>query len=173
MTPARAILLSGLVVAVLDGLDAVVATWWFGGSPARMFQSIAGGILGREAALAGGVPTALLGVACHAFIATAVSAVYVGASRRISLLVEYPLACGALFGVAVWAVMRWGVVPLSARGPMPPLTTFSLVNGVLAHVLLVGIPAALIARRAGAAPARHPGVRLEVRGGAASPPPGG
>ena len=144
----RPIAFSGLVVGVLDGLDAVVITWWFGGSPWRMFQGIAGGLLGREAARAGGVPTVLLGIVCHFFIATCVSALYLVASRRVALLVERPILCGALYGVGVWATMRWVVIPLSALDGPGRLTTVGLVNGLLAHTLFVGIPAALIARAA-------------------------
>lgn len=144
----RPIAFAGLVVGVLDGLDAMIVTWWFGGSPWRMFQGIAGGLLGREAARAGGVPTVLLGILCHFTIATCVSAVYIAASRKIPLLVARPILCGVLYGVGVWAFMRWVVIPLSALGGPGPLTTTGLVNGLVAHTLFVGIPAALIARAA-------------------------
>jgi hypothetical protein len=144
----RAIAFSGLVVGVLDGLDAVILTLALGGSPWRMFQGIAGGLIGREDARAGGAATVLLGVALHFTIATVVSAVYIVASRRAPLLVARPVVCGALYGVGVWAFMRWVVIPLSQLGGPGPLTAVALINGVLAHTLLVGIPAALIARAA-------------------------
>lgn len=144
----RAIALAGLVVGVLDGLDAVVLTWWFGNSPARMFKGIAAGLVGRDTARAGGTEMVLLGILCHFFIATVVSAIYIGASRKIPLLVAHPVLCGAAYGVGVWAVMRWVVVPLSAIGGPAPLTVVGLVNGLVAHTLFVGIPAALIARAA-------------------------
>jgi hypothetical protein len=144
----RAIAFSGLVVGILDGLDAVVLTWWYGGSPLRMFQGIAGGLIGRDAARSGGLATSLLGVACHFFIATVVSAIYILSSRRIPLLTRRPVICGAIYGVGVWAFMRWVVIPLSQLGGPQELTLRGLVNGLIAHTLFVGIPAALIARAA-------------------------
>lgn len=144
----RAIAFSGLVVGILDGLDAVILTWWFGGSAGRMFQGIAAGVVGREAARGGGAATVALGVACHFFIATVVSAIYIAASRKLPLLVARPLLCGAIYGIGVWAAMRWIVVPLSALGGPAPLTMVAVINGLFAHIVCVGIPAALIARAA-------------------------
>jgi anaerobic selenocysteine-containing dehydrogenase len=55
---------------------------------------------------------------------------------------------GMLYGVAVFFFMNNVVVPLSAIGPgrFPSLPV--LLNGVIGHALLVGLPAALVARRA-------------------------
>jgi hypothetical protein len=139
-----AIFLGGLTVAALDALDALVFFTGIRGAPAMSsFQAIAAGLMGR-AAFQGGVPTLLLGLALHLFNATCIVAVYVLASRRLAILTRRPLLCGCVYGVLVYAVMNYVVIPLSA------LTTHfslpSLINGLIAHTFLVGIPSALFAR---------------------------
>lgn len=142
--PGRAILLGGLVVGVLDGLDAVVFFGLRGVAPIRVFQHIASGALGR-AAFTGGLKTALLGVAFHFVIATAIVAMYYAMSRTIGLLTRQPVAWGIAYGVLVYAFMNLVVLPLSAASHGPP-TLPVLVNGLLIHALGVGVPSALFAR---------------------------
>ena len=91
-TPARALLLGGLTVGVLDGFDALV---FFG---------------------LRGVP-------------------------------QRPWIYGPLYGLLVYAVMNFVVIPLSAVAARSPSTSV-LVNGLLIHALGVGLPAALSARAA-------------------------
>lgn len=150
--PGRAILLGGLVVGVLEGLDAVVFFGLRGVAPIRTFQHIASGVLGR-ASFTGGLKTALLGVAVHFLIATAIVAVYDGVSRTIDLLTRQPIACGIAYGVLVYTFMNLVVLPLSAASHGPP-TLPVLVNGLLIHALGVGVPSALFARW-GQRPAAH------------------
>lgn len=152
MSTARAVAYATLAVGVLDGLWAVVFSWLRGVAPARVFQSIAAGLLGREAARSGGDATALLGLGLHFLIAGAVSTTYVLASRRMSLLTRRPFLCGPVFGLLVYFVMYDVVIPLSALGPARPARTLeAYMNGFLAHILCVGLPAALVARSRGRA----------------------
>ena len=145
-TPARALLLGGLTVGVLDALDALVFFGLRGVSPARLFQGIASGLLGRSA-FAGGMTTALLGVLLHFIIAFAVVATYHIAARRLPGLTLRPWIYGPLYGLVVYAVMTFIVIPLSAIGARSP-STGVLLNGLLIHALGVGLPAALSARAA-------------------------
>lgn len=147
LTPLQAIVGGALVVGVLDLLDALL---FFGarGVPATaIVHSIAAGLLGM-AAFRGGAATAALGVLLHFLIALGVVAVYFAASRALPALRRRPLLYGPLYGLLVYAVMNVIVVPLSAApdGPRPwPV----VINGLLIHVLGVGLPAALAARAAG------------------------
>ncbi|HKA89641.1 MAG TPA: hypothetical protein VKE22_18380 [Haliangiales bacterium] len=145
---ARTILLGGLLVGTLDFLDAMIFFSLRGAPPLSIFQAVAGGILGREAAFAGGWPTFVLGVAIHFFIATCVAAAYYGASRRIELLRRHAVPCGLAYGVGVYFFMQLVVIPLSALGGPPRWALPGLLNGIIGHALLVGLPAALISRRA-------------------------
>ena len=149
MTPARAIAYGGLTVAVLDGLDAIVFFGLRNGvGPLQIFNGIAGGLLGREAAAAGDWPTALLGVALHFTIATTIVAVFYLASRHWPFLVRRPFVWGPIYGIAVYLQMNFVVLPLSALHAGLPHALPVLLNGILIHIIGVGTPSALFARAA-------------------------
>jgi hypothetical protein len=150
LSPRRAIVYGGLTVAVIDGLDAIVFFGLRSGvGPVRIFKGIAGGLLGRDAALAGGWPTALLGVAMHVTIATTIVAVFVLVSRRLPFLTERPFVWGPVYGIGAYLVMNLVVLPLSAlHGTGLPSALPVLVNGILIHIIGVGTPSALFARAA-------------------------
>lgn len=156
----RALVFGAFTVGTLDLLDAIVFSAFRGVAPLRVPQSIAAGLLGR-AAFAGGVGTALAGIAIHYFIATSVVATYFLASRRLRSLTRHALLLGPLYGLAVWVVMNYVVIPLSAI-TMPPLTVARLINGLGIHALGVGLPSALFARAATEASALSPRRRVEV-----------
>lgn len=139
------ILYGGLIVAVLDGLDAVIFFGLKGISPTRIFQHIASGLLGR-ASFSGGVATVGLGIMLHVLIALILTATYYGASLKFPVLLRRAVLCGMLYGVAVYAVMNYVVIPLSAAQS----TAFSpgvFVNGVVGHALLVGLPIGLVTKQ--------------------------
>ncbi len=147
LRPARALLYGALVVGVLDAIDAFVFFGLTRGvSPTRVFQSIAGGLLGRST-FRGGVATALLGVLVHFSVAFSIVSVYFVASRRVRVLTRHPVRCGIVYGLLAHLVMYFVVVPLSAAGR----ALFSLpvmLNGLTIHAFGVGLPSALFARAA-------------------------
>ena len=146
MTPRKAVILGTIVVGTLDILDALIFFGLRGARPVRIFQAIAAGLLGRKA-FQGGIPAAVLGGVLHFFIAFVIVAAYFLASRRAPLLIRYAVPFGLLYGVAVYVVMNYVVIPLSAATQ----GAFSIpvfVNGILIHLLGVGLPAALFARAA-------------------------
>ena len=140
------IVLGGLVAGLLDILDAIVGTRIGGGSPVRMLQAIASGVLGRSA-YEGGAATAALGLGLHFFIACVAATTYFLASRRLTWLLRHPLVCGPLFGLAVWAFMQHVVLPLTFGRPSPTPALPHLVNQLAIHALGVGLPIALFASR--------------------------
>jgi hypothetical protein len=151
-TVARALVLGTLAVGVLDISHAILVWALRGVPPIRVFQGVAAGLLGREAARGGGMATALLGAALHFFIAFCVVATYYLASRRWSLLRRRAVACGLAYGVGVYLFMQLVVLPLSATsGGGLSAEPARLLNGVLGHMFLVGLPAALATRRAASA----------------------
>ena len=139
------IVYGGLTVGVLDGLAAVTNSGLRGVGPARVFQYVASGLLG-PAAVGGGWTTVLLGVLIHFLIAFTVAAVYYFASHSLPLLIRRAVLCGAVYGVAVYFLMSRVVVPLSSARRLP----FSAAQLVI-HVLFVGLPVALVARRSAGA----------------------
>lgn len=144
----RALVFGTLTVGTLDILDAIT---FFGVRndvpPARIFQSIAAGLLGK-ASFTGGMPTAVLGLALHYFIAFSIVAVYLLVSGRVGTLRERPFVFGPLYGLAVYVVMNYVVIPLSAAGGSGRTAMIVLINGLLIHALGIGLPTALFAQRA-------------------------
>ena len=142
----RAILAGGLAAAVLDAADALVAyKLAYGMSPLVIYQFVASGLLGK-AAYTGGAASAFLGLGVHFLVAFTSATVFVLASERFPGLRRGAVGWGLAFGVGVFAVMNFLVIPLSRIGASVP--SFPVVaNGLLAHAFLVGLPIALAARR--------------------------
>ena len=140
----------GLVAGAID----ITYAWlfWFiraGVRPSRIFQSVAAGLVGREAAVSGGMATAALGVLCHFFIATTVAFVYYAAARHAPTLWRKPWGWGALYGIAVYGAMNYVVVPLSrAGGGGGRIDPVWVSLSILVHAAGIGIPVALAARAA-------------------------
>jgi hypothetical protein len=139
-----AALVGGLVSGAADLAYAFTAYGFVGVQPIEILQSIASGWLGK-AAYASKVTPAVAGLLSHFFITCVAAGLYVAASKRLSLLVQRPLLSGAAFGLGVFGVMNYIVVPLSAAVSARPRGAF-LVLGLLAHVFLVGMPIALFTR---------------------------
>src|SRR5205823_5399523 len=67
------------------------------------------------------------------------------ASRKIEFLTIHPVASGVLYGIAVYTVMYWLVLPMAF-----PTFRHRMWNELLAvaiHISLIGLPCALIVRR--------------------------
>lgn len=169
-----AILLGGLAAGVLDILYAfiVYGPLSYGISPEQVLHSVAAGLIGRDAARAGGMETAALGLGLHLLIAMLMAAVYVLLATRISALTKQALIWGFVYGLILYVAMNYIVVPLSAAGANGAFASsfgeasvrlsesFSEVQGgggdnypwllwgtIATHTLLVGVPIAVIAKR--------------------------
>ena len=141
---AGAVIRAGLLAGALDIADALVVSGIRGVSPGRVLRHIASGVLGASAAQ-GGVPAALLGLLCHFTIATGAAAIFVFASTRIPFLWKRPFISGPVFGICVYYVMQWVVVPLSlVRRGTAAQPWYMLVNAFGIHMFGVGLPIALV-----------------------------
>jgi hypothetical protein len=142
----KAILIGAIVAAVLDILDPIIF-YGLRGIPARQIpQSIASGILGR-ASYTDGIPSVLLGLAAHLFIALAWATLFVLAARSQPLLARYAVSAGLLYGAFIYMVMYYLVLPHTNLYPKSNPTGAVLVNSVAAMVFLVGLPISLANRR--------------------------
>jgi hypothetical protein len=115
--------------------------------PGRVLRFVAGGLLGASA-FNGGTPVAALGLGLHFLIAFIVTAIFFAAASMLPSLTRRPLVIGAVYGLAVYVVMNYVVLPLSRIGPRPTPPAAVWVSGVLVHMFLIGVPIALAARRA-------------------------
>jgi hypothetical protein len=135
-----AIAMGGLIVGTLDLTQAFIL---FG---AKVPLAIAGGLLGRQA-FQGGAGTYALGVCLHFFIAFSATAIYYSASLRLGFLTEHPLVCGLFYGIAVELVMSYIVLPLSALRERGPYELHDILQGLLVHMVVVGLPISFSVRR--------------------------
>jgi hypothetical protein len=129
------ILAGGLVAGSLDLTAAFVTFGW--GVP----RAIAAGLLGMQA-LHGGPGTWMLGVLLHYLIAYLAATVYCVASRRLEFLRPYFLLCGMFYGIAVYLVMTLIVLPVSGLHAAGPYQLRGLIQGILVHMFLIGVPIA-------------------------------
>jgi len=142
------VLAGGLLAGTLD----ITYAWSFwalkAGVPAeRIFQSVAKGLLG-PASYQGGVATAALGLVLHYFIATSMSVVYYFVARSWLALRARPLVYGAAYGLALYGIMNYVVVPLSAARGGRSGGALWVGLSIVVHVFLIGVPIALFASRA-------------------------
>ncbi len=150
---ATRMLAASALVATLDGLYVVAVFAWLLDMTTgeRLFQGIALAMVGREAALAGESHTVLLGVVIHALVSLAWTAAWViayvesAALRRAVRSTRGAIVAGAAYGVVIHLPMQWVVLPVT-HAVTAPLLAWPNLLVLLAHVLVVGPPIALLVR---------------------------
>jgi hypothetical protein len=140
----QAILLATLTCGILDAAAASTQAATLGIPVRRVWQSVASGLLGPRA-LEAGRSTAALGLALHLVIALIISTIYVLSARRLPFLLHYALLAGALYGIVVYLVMNYIVLPLSRR-PKRPFNPKFAATQLIIHIVIVGWSIALSAR---------------------------
>jgi hypothetical protein len=139
-----AIFSAGLLCGVMD-ITAAFITWWPKGvKPPRLLQGIAAGWLGPKS-FDGGMATAALGLAFHFLIAFTAATLFYVASRRLTFMISRPVVSGVLYGIAVYLVMYWVVMPLSNFHGAKTVT--SSIVAILTHIVCVGLPISLVVHR--------------------------
>ncbi|MFT3726408.1 MAG: hypothetical protein QM759_01085 [Terricaulis sp.] len=165
----KAILIGGLIAGVLDigyafavygplaaslGLSSAL-------TPMEVLQSVAGGWMGRDAAMAGGQTAAIIGACTHFGIALVMAGVFVLVFGRVAA--SNWVAWGLIYGVILFVVMNYVVVPLSAAADGHFVANLAdgkariqsaveralqfkrpllLAGTVFTHTILVGLPIA-------------------------------
>ena len=138
---ARPILIGTLIAGTLDILAAITLTLIYGRDPMAMLRYVASGPF--PAATGMGAPGSLLGLAVHFALMAIMVTVFVLAATRIRALWQKPIFWGVLYGLATYGVMNLVVVPLRWPERWPPSTT-SILTQLFCHIVLVGIPVALV-----------------------------
>ena len=153
--PSLLLIIAGaaLLIGTLDLIDAFVFFGWLGVPAIRVPQSIATGFLGQLAYHDGAI-SASFGLILHYLIAFAVAGTYMYVSGELPLH-RKPILSGAIYGVVVYCVMNYIVIPISNFYPQPHFAVRPLINGIIGHILLIGIPLGLIAKRYVQGPAKR------------------
>ena len=140
----RPIAVATAISGTLDILFAMILTVAFGRQIPGMLRFVASGPF--PAATDMGSAGAILGLVVHfalmAIMATGLMLLLRWKPERL----ETPFRTGLAYGVITYFVMNWLVVPLRFDTPLPP-KPLSIATQLFAHIVLVGIPMALIAAR--------------------------
>lgn len=139
------ILVATLVAGTLDIAAAALLAIQAGGSPDKMLRGVASGPF--PDAVHWGLGGAALGLAVHFAIMAAMAAIYILAADRLPFLKAGAVVAGIAYGIATWAVMNLVVLPLRWPAAFPHLDPQSIATQLFCHIVLVGIPIALIAAR--------------------------
>ncbi|HEX9198550.1 MAG TPA: hypothetical protein VF865_03260 [Acidobacteriaceae bacterium] len=142
----QAMVLCILVAGTLDISDAFIFFGFRGTPPERLLQGIASGLLGPSA-LHRGMPVALLGLAIHYFITWVWATLFIVGSLRFPVLRKCPAVSGPLYGLLIYGIMNYIVLPHSRVGGHPAFKLPVFVNGVAALVFCMGLPIAVISKR--------------------------
>ncbi|CAM1000125.1 DUF1440 domain-containing protein [Rhodanobacter sp. Root179] len=119
----------------------------YGVSPIKVLKSIAGGVLGRSA-FAGDATVALLGLVLQWAMSIIIAAIFVIAARRLPGLLRRWVTSGIAYGVVIFVVMNYVVVPLSAigGGAFPHFKPLELIEN-LGAMIVFGLIVACSAHR--------------------------
>ncbi len=140
----QAIVRATAVAGTLDILAATLLTLYFGRAVPGMLRYVASGPF--PGAVDWGAGGAVLGLIVHYVLMAIMVTVYVVAAARFVALRTAPILSGVVYGLITYVAMNLIVVHLRFGTPLPP-STLSIVSQLFCHIVLVGIPTALITRR--------------------------
>ena len=132
------------ISGTLDIAFAMILTLAFGREIPNMLRYVASGPF--PAATDMGAAGAILGLIVHFALMAVMAAVLMLILRQRPQLLDAPWRTGLAYGVITYFVMNWLVVPLRFDAPLPP-SLLSLATQLFAHIVLVGIPMALVAKK--------------------------
>ncbi|MEO7150085.1 MAG: hypothetical protein ABIY40_09170 [Rhodanobacteraceae bacterium] len=137
-----AILAGGLIAGSIDICAAALINQV---SLPVICHAVASGLLGK-AAFDGGLQVSALGLQLQWGISMLIAAIFVLAALRLRRLIARPILAGLAYGVGVFFVMNYVVMPLSAVGHVPNFTPAKFIEN-LAAMLLFGLIVAYVAKR--------------------------
>jgi hypothetical protein len=138
---ARAIGWATFVAGTLDILYAAILTLIYGREPAAMLRYVASGPF--PPATDWGAAGSILGLIVHFTLMAIMAAAFALIARNTPNMLARPIQWGIVYGLATYVVMNWIVVPLRFDTPLPP-KPISIASQLFAHIVLVGIPIAMI-----------------------------
>jgi len=141
----RGMLIAWAAAGTLDILSAFVFGWIKGVGPGQILRYVASGPFG-DSMRDGQFAAAVIGLGVHyALMALMVSLFFIIASRVEIVRRHWPVS-GPLYGIAIYLVMYWIVVP-ARFGTTPKTDLWSVGNALFSHIVCVGLPIAYIAAR--------------------------
>lgn len=144
-------LTAGLVAGALNITGACISAYLkTDTSPIQVLQYIGSGAVDPRT-ISSPALLALLGLVLHFFIAISFTFLFFIFAKQIPALVKYPVPAGILYGIFVWAAMRFVILTNFSRHTQRPIeSTEAIKNAAIAAgilILCVGIPVAFFARK--------------------------
>jgi hypothetical protein len=134
------ILIGGIIAGTLDVCAASLIN---SAKPTRILQVIASGLLGKSAFADNS--TVALGLVLQWAMSIVIASVFVVAARWRPVLKRHWIKAGLAYGVVIYFVMNYVVLPLSAIGHAPRFRLVHFMEDMVA-MLLFGIIVAFFAR---------------------------
>ena len=128
----------------LDILFAMILTLAFGRQISGMLRYVGSGPFPQ--AMDMGATGAILGLVVHFALMAIMATVLMFYLRANPAQLDKAVMVGVVYGLLTYVVMNLLVVPVRFGTPLPP-KTLSIVTQLFAHICLVGIPMALIAKK--------------------------
>lgn len=142
----KAALLSGICIGFADGLAAVLSNFLMKGvSPDRVFKFVASGVFGMKA-FTGGLEIVAAGVLFHFLIAMCFTTFFFIVASNYKSLTNSFILSGAVYGIGIWLVMNFIVIPLSNTPPIS-FQLGAVSVGLLVHIFIIGIPIVWLAKQ--------------------------
>jgi hypothetical protein len=127
---AKAILVGGFVAGTLDiGAACLIS----GRTPYVICQAIASGLFGA-ASFGMGTRSAEVGLLLQWFLSILIASIFVGVSHWLPVLRRRWIVAGCAYGVPVFVVMNYVVLPLSAVGHVAHFTPARAAGNFLAMI---------------------------------------
>lgn len=144
-------LTAGLVAGALDIIGACISAYLkTETTPIQVLRYIGSGGVDPKT-ISSPALLALLGLLIHFFIAISFTFLFFTLAKQIPALVKYPIPIGILYGIFVWAAMRFVILANLSRHTQKPIEgSEAMKNAAIAAgilVVCVGIPVALLAKR--------------------------
>jgi hypothetical protein len=135
------ILLGGIIAGTLDVAAASLIN---SAQPTRILQAIASGLLGKSA-FDDGSTTVGLGLALQWLMSIIIASIFVGAAQWRPVLRRHWVTAGMAYGVVIYVVMNYVVLPLSAIGHAPRFRVVHFMEDIVAMIIF-GLIVAFFAR---------------------------
>lgn len=140
----KPIALATLISGTLDILFATILTLIYGREPGNMLRFVASGPFPSATQM--GPAGAALGLVVHFALMAIMASVFIAVIRARPGLLNRPIATGIGYGLITYVILDLIVVPLRFPAAFPP-KPMSIATQLFAHIVLVGIVFAFIARR--------------------------
>jgi len=144
-------LTAGLIAGTLDITAACIQAYIkTSTTPSQVLRYVASGAVDPKT-FSNDTMLAVVGLIVHFIIAISFTFFFFFLAKQIPSLVKYSIPIGILYGVFVWGMMRFIILPYISRlNPKPIVGQEAIKNAAIAAgiiVICIGIPVVLLARK--------------------------